>query len=253
VKRSSVVAVAVVAALALGACGSSKKSGTTTTTKKGKPAGVVVYTIPQLKSVLTALVHAYNKANPKLPFRLPITTDTQRGVAGSVAQARAGVAVLPVTSLKKLAAGETKGTFGRNLAVIAVPAANPHHVSDLKSFASTSGLRTAACGPKTAFGNAPYALLIRAHITPSKGAVLFDCEAKVLQDLAKGTLDAALLYRAGLTVPPGVKLLAVPTAQNVILEYSYVLVGPAPKVAAFGKFLASSAAQAILTKKGYLP
>jgi ABC-type molybdate transport system substrate-binding protein len=250
-KRNTIV-VAVVAALVLSACGSDKKSVSPTTVKGKAGAAVTVSTAASLEGVVITLMQAFNKANPSLRIPLPPKIETAAVLAGSVARSTPGVDILPTGSIKKVGATATKSTFGRNIAVIAVAAANPHNVTGLNAFAATSGLKVTACGPKSQLVNGPFLVLLKAKIKPAAGSVIFDCR-KVMADIVTGKLDAALLYRAGLTPPKSIKLLTVPAAQDLPTLYSIVLVGKNPRAAAFGKFVASSAGQAILKLRGYLP
>jgi Bacterial extracellular solute-binding protein len=251
-KRNAIV-VAVVAALVLSACGSDKKSGAPTTVKgKGGATVASVSIAAPLQGAVITLIVAFNKANPSLRIPLPPTKLASGAMAASIAKGKAGVYILPTLAIKKVAAGATKATFGRNVAVIAVSAANPKHVTGVNAFAATSGLHVAACGPRLPFGNGPGLVLLKSKIKPVKGTVIFDC-TKVMKDLAGGQLDAALVYRNTLVVPKGIKLIAVPDAQNVIVNYTYVVVGKNPKDVAFGKYITSTAGQAVLKLRGYLP
>jgi ABC-type molybdate transport system substrate-binding protein len=250
-KRNAIVA-AVVAALVLSACGSDKKTGSPTTVKGNGGGVATVSIVASLQGAVITLMQGFNKANPASRVPIPPAKLGSGPLAASVARGKPGVYILPTVAIRKLAAGATKASFGRKVAVIAVSNANPKHVTGLNAFAATSHLKVAACGARLPFGNGPGLVLLKAKIVPAKGTVIFDC-TKVMKDLASGKLDAALVYRDNLFVPKDIKLITVPDAQNLIGNYSIVLVGKSPKVAAFGKFVASPTGQSILKLRGYLP
>ena len=51
----------------------------------------------------------------------------------------------------------------------------------------------------------------------------------------------------------GSLLLDIDEDQNVVFEFSYVVIGSSSDAVGFGEFLASDTARAILTDRGYLP
>ncbi len=250
--RKTLVVGVVVAALMLGACGSDKKGTTTGSTPKpaGK-GGLVVATVPSLKTVVTSIVTAYNKTHPRGQFRVVIENP---GVMKKAVLKPAAQIAIDGNALKVLVKGAKKGSFGRNVAVIAVSTTNPHHVTDLKAFAATSGLKTKVCGAKSIVGNFTAFVLSKAKIKPDPSTVAFDCEAKALADVAANKLDAVLMYRAGHPAPSGVKLITIPNAQNILIPISYAVIGGTTgPLSVFEKYLSSPGTHAILTHAGYLP
>jgi ABC-type molybdate transport system substrate-binding protein len=250
--RSTVVVVAVVAALVPSACShSAKKAAPTRSTQAAGP--VSVYTVAPLTDIVVKVIQAYNynAGHPGAP--LTVTTETQQVIARSVASGKPAVVVLPGAWLKAMSGVSHTGSFGRSLAVIAVPAKNPRHVTDVKAFAAGSGLRTAVCGPSSVFGNLTLLVLRKAGVKPDPHTVGIDCQVKALQRVAAGKLDAALMFRNGLQVPSGVKLLDIAEKQNLIVNLSYGAVGNSAPASQFGTFMASAPARRLLSENGYLP
>jgi hypothetical protein len=246
--RKTLVAAAVVAALVFAACGSDKKQATTTSTKKGK-GGLAVYTVAPLKDIVTTFVTAYNKTHAKGQLKVVIVPAA--AIKKSVTSTRNQI-VIGGNAVKAAKKAKT-GSFGRNIALIAVSKTNPHNATGLTAFAATSGLKTQVCGAKTTLGNFTALVLIKAKVKPNPATLAFDCQTKALADVASGKLDAALMFRVGTKLPSGVKLVTIPDAQNIVIPISYAAIGTARGIAAFQKFLATKFARGILTRGGYLP
>ena len=71
--------------------------------------------------------------------------------------------------------------------------------------------------------------------------------------LAAGQLDAALLFRNAAVVPPGVRLVEIPTDRNLVFPFGVTKVTSTQVSDAFVDFLGSDQAKKILTENGYLP
>jgi ABC-type molybdate transport system substrate-binding protein len=251
-RRRAVLGLAIVVAVVFAGCASDDKAAPAASSSS-KPDNLVTVTVtPDLEDIVTQVIHAYEKDDPSLQFQ--VFTHTHDGITEAVANKKTDVAVLPALWLLEPASkGLTTGRFGRNLAVIAVPTGNPRHVTDTRVFAAGSRVRTAVCAVDTAQGNFGLYVLAKAGVKPDPATVASGCDAKALQQLVDGTLDAVLLFRNGLTVPNGVTLLDIADDQNVVIDLSYVVMGTSSATAKFGAFLSSDAVRALLTQSGYLP
>lgn len=243
-KRCTVFVVAVVTLVSLAACGSDKKPASLAPST----ASVSVLIGPGVAQVVAKLVAAYQSANPTV--KITVTPALPATITTTVANGTAEVAISPAGLFKT---ASKPLPFGRNLAVIAIPAANPKHVADVKAFAANSGLKTAVCSPATSIGNFAVGVLARSGVTPAPGTVHAGCEAASVQQIAAGSLDAALFFRTNVAVPKGVKLIIVDAKTNIVFPLSYVTVGKSAATIAFAKFLATPPARAILTANGFLP
>jgi molybdate transport system substrate-binding protein len=250
-RRNVLVAAAVVVALTLGACGSSKpKAKATTTTGPKGGAPVTVYTVPALESIVNQVVHGYNTIHPKTPLR--VATENSTAMKKSLTSSQPQIVIGPAAAFKGAGSAVHQASFGRSLAIIAVATGNPHHVTGVAAFASSSGLRTAVCGPQTTLGNFGALVLTKDHIKPNPASVSLNCGGAALKKLLAGQLDAVLVYRTGFK-PPKLTFVTIPEAQNVIVPFTYGAIGKAASITLFVQYLALPTAQRLLTKGGYLP
>jgi hypothetical protein len=252
-KCSRVVVVAVVAALALGACSSGKKGGSTPSGKKGNVSGTItVFTSGVFKDIIDRLVKGYTKNHTAAKINV-VTKATQATLKATITGKKPSIILLVNPQFRPLGSDLKPLPLGQSRAVIAVSDKNPHKVTNVTAFATTSGLKTSLCGVRTGFGNTVQWVLYRSKIKPDPKAIGVGCEAKSMHELLKDQLDAVLLFRGGTYPPKGVKLLDIPEQQNIIFKLSYLVVGTSPVGTSFGAFLASKGAQQILTANGYLP
>jgi molybdate transport system substrate-binding protein len=145
--------------------------------------------------------------------------------------------------------------IGRNLAMIAVPAGNPGQVSGLDAFAADAALDTAICGADSPYGNLATLVLEREGVTPDPARVGVGCDADAVAQVARGDLDAALVFRSFLEIPGGVEVINIPDDQNLVIDIRYAPVGDAEdsETGSFPEFLKSDQATDILTHEGFLP
>lgn len=249
-RRSAVSMVAAVVVLVLGACGSDDKAAPPASSSRD-PNTVVVSAALLLQPVVDEIVEAYRSDHPDVPFE--VTGHGEAIITDSIVAREPDVAILPAAWLEPVRDGlptGAVGAFGRSLAVIAVPAGN---VTGTNAFAAGSGLRTAVCAGLTRFGNLGTIVLSKSGVTPDPDTVGEGCEADALQQVAEGRLDAALVFRGGLTVPAGVELLDIDESQNLILDLSFAVISESPNAIDFGAFLDSDTVQQVLAAHGYLP
>lgn len=252
-KCSRVVVVAVVAALALGACSSDKKGGSAPNGQNGKVSGTItIYTSGVFKDIIDRLVKGYTKYHAAVKVNV-VTKATQATLKSTITGKKPAVILLVNPQFRPLGTNLKPLPLGQSLAMIAVSDKNPHKVTNVTAFAPTSGLKTSLCGVKTGFGNTVQWVLYRSKIKPDPKAIGVGCESKSMHELVSDKLDAVLLFRGGAYPPKGVKLLDIPEQQNIILKLNYLVAGKSPVSNSFGAFLASKGAQRILTSNGYLP
>ena len=253
--RHSMVRLAVVAATAvfLTSCGNGHSSAGSNQTTTPVSATITVHTVDLLKSAATKLAAAYTA--DEAGAKATVVVDTPAVVTKALADKDPEVAILPYVYLKDKSSAVHATQIGRDLGVIVVSDANPHHVADVTAFGAKSGLRTAVCGAKTAYGNFAQLLLQQVHVSPNPYTIGSDagCPDRVMNLVAKGSLDAALLFRVGLQLPKGVKIVSIPDSKNLIAAVFVVTINPSAADSSFAKFLGSDAAHTILTKEGYLP
>jgi ABC-type molybdate transport system substrate-binding protein len=249
-KRGTLLAIAFVAALVSSSCSDDKAAAPPSSASK--PANLVTVAVaPALERTVASIVDAYRASDPSA--QLEVVALDQEALTAAVDDETADIAVLPTPWLDPVRHGLPSGSFGRSLAVIAVPAANPNKIADITPFAPDSGLRTAICAENSAVGNLGSIVATRGGVTVDPAIIGEGCEDDALQQVASGSLDAALMFRPDLRVPEGVTLVVVPPGQNVIVEASYVVIGKSDPTAAFANFLTTDAVHQLLTEHGYLP
>jgi molybdate transport system substrate-binding protein len=245
--RTHLLAPIVVTAVALAACGDD--GNTTDNASSGSQQGVAaIQTVPELEPVVSDLVESYTNASGA---ELELTVAPRDEVVDAVSQGTP--AIVPSPYLGSVDSDSV--VIGRNLAMIAVPAGNPGQVSGLDAFAADAALDTAICGADSPYGNLATLVLEREGVTPDPARVGVGCDADAVAQVARGDLDAALVFRSFLEIPGGVEVINIPDDQNLVIDIRYAPVGDAEdsETGSFPEFLKSDQATDILTHEGFLP
>jgi hypothetical protein len=245
-RRGSLLALCVAAALAVSACGGDGGGSAGSADDAAGEGLATIHTVAALEPLAQGLVDAYN-ATSEAPVSVKVQAPEQAIQAVSTGSA----GILPGAWLGAVDAGNK--AIGRNLAIIAVPTGNPSRVSGLDAFADDSGLDTAVCGPDSPYGNLAAAIVMRAGVELDPAQVGTDCEADAVARVAGGELDAALMFRIYVAIPPDVELVDVPEDQNIVLDVRYLPTSGTPSSGSFEEFLASEAAAQVLSELGFLP
>lgn len=244
--RRNLLALILVAAVTLAACGDDGGDANGSANQGRQGAGATVVTVPPLEGVVRGLVDAYNKTSDTT---IQLTVTPQAQAMQAVSQGRP--AILPGPWLAGVNANSVP--TGRNLAIIAVPAGNPSQVTGVSAFAASSGLDTAACGADSVFGNFAALVVRRGGVEPDPARVSSGCETDALGRVARGELDAALLFRSFFAIPEGVDVITIPDDQNIVIDVRYAPAAANASADSFQAFLASDLATQILTQQGLLP
>lgn len=210
----------------------------------GDGSRATITTVAALEPVVSGLVEAYDESTDA---GLEVAVSTQDQVVQAAAEGRPAIA--PGARL-----GDADGVaIGRNLAIIAVPAGNPAQVTGVDAFASGSGLDTQICSGDTAFGNLGALVVRRAGVEPDASRVAAGCETDALARVARGELDATLVFRGSVPIPKGVEAVTIPADQNIVIDIRYGPVVDEAGDGSFQSFLASDAARQVLSQHGLLP
>jgi hypothetical protein len=245
VGRRNLLALTVLAAVALAACGDDD-GGADAPASRGGDVTAEVHTVPQLEPVVRVLVDAYNQASGA---GVELVIGSPAEVAYAVSQ---GIpAILPGAWLGSVNA--KSAVIGRNLAIIAVPAGNASQVTGVNAFAVGSGLDTTMCGADSPVGNFAALVVARGGVVPDLTRVSAGCDANAVARVAGGELDAALVFRASVPIPAGAEVVTIPDAQNVVIDIRYVSTGDGQGAGSYAQFLQSDPARQILAQQGFLP
>jgi molybdate transport system substrate-binding protein len=253
VGRRILLTLVVVAAVSLAACGGDDGgnggpagSGSADTVP-GRGGGVAsVHTVSALEPVARELVDAYNGTSDT---GIELAVQPQDQAIQAVSQGSS--AILPGVWLSGVDADTV--AIGRNLAIIAVPAGNPAGVTGVEALAPGSPLDTELCGPNSQVGNFAALVAARGGVHPDPSRIAEGCEADALARVARGELDAALVFRANLPIPDGVEVVNIPDDQNIVIDVSYAPAAGNPDPNSFQSFLATDQAAQVLSKHGLLP
>jgi Bacterial extracellular solute-binding protein len=245
VGRRNLLALAVLTAVVLSACGGDD-DGADAPGSQGGGAIASVHTVPQLEPVVRGLVDAYNQASGA---GVDLAIGSPSEVVYAVSQ---GIpAILPGAWLGGVDA--QSAVIGRNLAIITVPAGNAPQVTGVIAFAVGSGLDTAMCGADSPFGNFAALVVANGGVQPDLARVSAGCDADAVARVARGELDAALVFRASIPIPDGVEVVTIPDAQNVVIDIRYAPAGDGQEAGSFAQFLLSDPAKQVLAQQGFLP
>ena len=246
-------ALTVVASLMLAACGGSS-DGNPGSGGTGSANEVAVATAASVRPVVDKLAAAFEAANPGLTVAVTVQANANVTTL-AIAEKKTQVAVIPAAWLGTNPFHLPALPIGQNLAVIAVPTANPANVTGPEVFGGDNARRTRVCSSDTSYGSLALVVLAKSLVIPPPSVVSkhADCPSRALADVAAGKLNAAFLFRSDLTVPEGVKLIQIPPDKNLVIALIEVLVVPSPTAKEFTQFLASAPAKEILTQNGYLP
>jgi len=267
VRSRALSAVALLAVLALlaSACGSSGRGDSTTSTSPttsgatvapGEATGTItVQTVAPLADVVQALGAGFSKENPTATVQVA-TEEFDNLVAAAGAADGPNIIVAAsqwVDQVQAAAAQADVTSIGRDLFVVVTPKGNPAGVQGLEAFDRSSGKRVLVCGSQTDLGNLAALPLGAAGVDVDPDVVRTDCQADLLDRVAKGELDAGLLRRSEATNGSDVEIVDIPEDQNLVVGLSTVLLDATPSARAFVRFAQSDPGKQILTEQGYLP
>jgi len=263
VRRSGWIALALVAGVALVACGdsSSKSESTTTTTTTPKVTGsITVSAAASLTEAFGKIGTDFGTANPgaSVTFNFgssgTLATQIQQGApADSFASADTTNVDLLVN------AGLVNGSptvIAKNKLVIVTKPGNPKNVKTLANLATVGVV--SLCGETVPCGKYADQALSSAGVTIPADKITRGQDVKAtLAAVTQGDADAAIVYVTDAkTAGAAVGSVTIPDAQNVIATYPMVVLkssGNTATAQAFVKYVAGPKGQATLASYGFLP
>jgi molybdate transport system substrate-binding protein len=244
--RAAVAAVA--GLLILTACG----SGTSASADKT----VTVFAAASLTGTFTQLGKDFEAAHPGVKVRFNFgssATLAQQITQGAAADvfAAASPATMKTVTDASLAASPT--TFVRNRLEIAVPAANPAKVDELKDLADPK-VKVALCAAQVPCGAAAVKALDAAGLKVTPVTLEQDVKA-TLTKVELGEVDAALVYKTDVLAAAGkVQGIPFPEADKAVNDYPIAVLSKAPSgdlAQQFVDLVLSQQGKDLLVKAGF--
>jgi molybdate transport system substrate-binding protein len=274
-KQHRLYSLAVLAALALGACGQVPAPGvspgaTQASASSGAPSGTLtVFAAASLTDAFTEMGSAFEAAHPGSTIRFSFSgsqilrTQIEQGAAADVF-ASANNTEMDALVADKLIRGGTLETFATNRLVVVMPAKNPAGIASLTDLARP-GLKLVLAAEEVPAGR--YARQILTNLNASLGsdyrdkvlANVVSDEIDVKQVVGKvqlGEADAGIVYVSDAVAVPELGRIEIPADVNVIARYPLAALSESSNPAlakAFIDYVLSPDGQAALKKWGFSP
>lgn len=258
-KRTTLIAVAVSAALLLAGCSSPVASSTPTTSKTADPltGTVTVLAAASLTDVYGNLATQFEKLHPNVAITQSFGGSSalaEQIIQGAPADifASANAATMKTITAANLT-DDTPTVFATNILTLIVPPTNPAKVSTIADIANPA-VKVALCDKVVPCGSAAIKLLAAEKLTVTPVTLETDVKA-VLTKVELDEVDAGLVYVTDAkTAGSKVKQIPVTDAANVINDYPIaVLKNSTNKTAAkaFEAFILSKTGLAALGAAGF--
>ncbi|GAA2841475.1 molybdate ABC transporter substrate-binding protein [Kribbella solani] len=262
-RRTTLAALAAVAALTLAGCGdnsadktpvgSSSPSGGTSSSAPAVSGTINVFAAASLTGTFTQLGKDFEAAHPGV--KVTFNFGGSSALAQQINQG-APADVFASAAPKNMDQVTDKGTpanFVKNTLEIAVPTGNPGKITGLKDFADKAK-KIALCAPQVPCGAAADKVFKAAGITPQPDSLEQDVKA-ALTKVSLGEVDAALVYKTDVLSAKGkVDGIEFPEASKAVNEYPIATLSKAPNAdgaKAFVDFVLSDKGKAVLTAAGF--
>ena len=243
---------ALVAALAVAACGSAAPAS-------GLGSSVTVLAAASLSGAFTQIARSFEALHPGLRVRLDfggsptLVTQIEQGDRADVF---ASADQINMGNLEH--AGLVAGTpqvFAHNRLEIVVQRGNPKHIESLADLARP-GLVYVTTAPQVPAGHYAALALAAAHVRVTPKSEEVDVTA-VLAKVELGEADAGIVYVTDVTSAGGkVTGVPIPSADNQVATYPLAVIRGAPDeraAKAFVAYVTSRAGQATLKAYGFAP
>lgn len=224
--RFAALIITAVVALAVAACGTSTSTTSSQSTPGGTPSlsgTVTVLAAASLTESLNELKATFEAAHPG------VTVEVSYGSSATLVQQVDHGAPANIIALAGEAAAKPldatlvkdRRIFATNVLEIAVPPANPGHVTSLADL-SRPGLKVVLCAPTVPCGAAADTTFAKANVVPSVVSREVDVKA-TLAKVRLGEADAAVVYHSDVVASKGaVTGIPIPAAVNTSLRYPVI-------------------------------
>jgi molybdate transport system substrate-binding protein len=248
-------ALALPLALALAGCGSGAPASSTASApaSSGGAAQVTVFAAASLTGTFTELGKAFEAAHPGTTVRFNFgssATLAQQITQGAPADVFAAASPATMKTVTDASLAGTPTTFVRNKLQIAVPAANPAGVKQLKDLTDPK-VKVALCAEQVPCGAAAVKALAAAGLQVKPVTLEQDVKA-TLTKVQLGEVDAALVYKTDVIAAAGkVQGIAFPEADQAVNDYPIATLTDAPAARQFVDLVLSQQGKDVLAKAGF--
>ena len=258
---ATIIAAGVTAAAVAG-CGSGGGPGGQAPAGQGASASaklsgsITVFAAASLEEAFTAIARQFQAAHPGVKVTLSFgasSTLAQQITSGAPADVFASAS--PKNMQQVVSAGDaaSPATFASNVMEVAVPPANPGHVSSVADLAKKP-VKVALCQPQVPCGAVAAEVFSKARITVRPVTLQPDVKS-VLTQVELGNVDAGMVYvtdvKAAGTKVRGV---TIPANENASTAYPIATISNSSHLAAaraFEAYVLSPAGQRVLAAAGF--
>lgn len=237
--------------LPLAACGAATPQPAAT-----PPVTVTVLAAASLRGVLDEVAAGYERTHPGTTVRISYGGSAalaQQVVQGAPADLLATASVATMDTARASGRLEQPAVIATNTMAVAVPPANPGHVTGLADLARP-GVTVALCQAAVPCGAAATTVLGRAHVAVKPVTLEGDVTA-VLTKVSLGEVDAGIVYATDIRAAAGrVTGITIPAGVNTTTRYPVAVVTDGPQAAAardLRAYATSAEAAAVLARHGF--
>ena len=262
----SVIAGAMAGTAALAGCSSGSTSsaagGTSTSASASASASasssaalsgsITVFAASSLKEAFTTIGQQFEAAHPgvKVTFSFGASSTLATQItSGAPADEFASASTKNMQEVVTAGDASNPVNFAKNVMEVAVPPANPGHVTSVNDLAKSS-VKVALCQPKVPCGTVAAEVFANAKITVKPVTLQPDVKS-VLTQVELGNVDAGMVYVTDVDAAGSkVKGVPIPDDVNASTEYPIATVTKSANMAAAQAFVAyvlSSDGQSVLT------
>ncbi len=258
-RRTAITLIAAgIAASAVAGCGSSSNPGssaTPTASTSSSPAlsgSITVFAASSLKEAFTTLGQQFEAAHPGVKVTFSFAASSALAtqiISGSPADVFASAS--PKNMQQIVTAGDaTKPVdFTKNVMEVAVPPANPAHVTSVTDLAKSS-VKVALCQPLVPCGETAAKVFANAKVVVKPVTLQPDVKS-VLTQVELGNVNAGVVYVTDVNAAgTKVKGIQIPDSVNASTEYPIAPISKSSNAAtaqAFVAYVLSPAGQSVLT------
>jgi len=255
-RRFAVIAAGLAAVAVAGCSSSSSSSPSGTSSAKPATGTITVFAAASLMETFTKIGQQFEAAHKgdtvKFSFGPSDGLATQI-TSGAPADVFASASPATMDTVVKAGDAANPQTFAKNTMEVAVPPANPAHVTSVNDLAKSS-VKVALCEPQVPCGVVAAQVFKNAGITVKPVTLEADVDSVVTQ-VETGSVDAGMVYVTNV-LSAGTKLkgITIPANMNASTLYPIATITSSKEKSiadAFVAYVLSPAGQSVLTAAGF--